>query len=79
MGRGDFGARVGGGGHVNDLGWTALLGAVVLGDGGRAPQEIVRSLLDAGADRSIPDGDGVTALQHARQRRYPEIARLLRK
>ena len=49
--------------HVNDLGWTALLEAVILGDGGAAHTEIVRLLVDAGADVSIPDGEGVTALE----------------
>ena len=39
--------------------------------------ESVRILLDAGADPSIPDGDGVTALEHARSRGYDEIAALL--
>lgn len=63
--------------HVNNLGWTALLEAVILGDGGRAHQEIVRILLDAGADPSIADGDGVTALQHAEQRGYREVVRIL--
>ena len=47
--------------HVNRLGWTALLEAVILGDGGEAHQRIVRLLLDAGADPTIADGDGVTA------------------
>jgi ankyrin repeat protein len=64
--------------HVNDLGWTALLEAVILGDGGTAHQEIVRILLGAGADPAIPDHDGLTALQHADQRGYDEIAALLR-
>ena len=36
--------------HVNDLGWTAMLEAVILGDGSRPYQQIVRILLDAGAD-----------------------------
>lgn len=40
--------------HVNDLGWTALLEAVILGDGGPRHVEVVRALLDAGADRTIP-------------------------
>ena len=44
--------------HVNRLGWTALLEAVVLGDGGGRHQEVVRILLDAGADPSIADRDG---------------------
>lgn len=51
--------------HVNRLGWTALLEAVILGDGGRAHQEIVELLLAAGASPELPDGDGVTALEHA--------------
>jgi ankyrin repeat protein len=63
--------------HVNRLGWTALLEAVILGDGGPAHQEIVQLLVDAGADRGIADGDGVTALEHARERGYDEIARIL--
>ena len=63
--------------HVNDLGWTALLEAVILGDGGERHQQIVRILLDAGADRSIGDKDGVTALEHARAKGYAAIARIL--
>ncbi|KQV71599.1 hypothetical protein ASC64_05095 [Nocardioides sp. Root122] len=62
--------------HVNDLGWTALLEAVVLGRGTEPWQRIVRILLDAGADPAIPDGDGVTALEHARSRGFEEIAAL---
>jgi ankyrin repeat protein len=63
--------------HVNSLGWTALMEAVVLGDGGPNHQEVVRLLVDAGADRSIADRDGVTPLAHARARGYAGIARLL--
>ncbi len=63
--------------HVNDLGWTALLEAVILGDGGRAHQEIVRLLLAAGANRELADRDGVTPLEHARRSGYEEIADLL--
>ncbi len=65
--------------HVNDLGWTAMLEAVILGDGGPAHQRIVRTLLDAGADPSIADRDGVTPLEHAERSGYDEIARLLRR
>lgn len=64
--------------HVNDLGWTAMLEAIILGDGGDDYVEIVRILLAAGADRTIADKDGVTPLQHAEQRGYDEIAALLR-
>ena len=65
--------------HVNDLGWTALLEAVVLGSGGPEHQEIVRLLIAAGADKSIADGEGVTALEHARANGYATIASILEK
>ncbi len=64
--------------HVNNLGWTALLEAVILGDGGTAHQEIVRILLANGADRSIADKDGVTPLQHAQRKGFGTIVSLLR-
>jgi hypothetical protein len=41
-------------------------------------QEIVRILLDAGADPSIGDRDGVTALEHADRLGHAEIAAILR-
>lgn len=63
--------------HVNDLGWTALLEAVILGDGGPRHQEIVRILVAAGADRSIADRNGVTALEHAQRKGYQQIAAIL--
>ena len=64
--------------HVNRLGWTALLEAVILGDGGPRHQETARILLDAGADASITDHEGMTALDHARAMGYDRLARILR-
>lgn len=63
--------------HVNNLGWTAVIEAVVLGDGGKAHQETLRLLLDAGADRSIPDNQGRTPLDLARERGFAAMERLL--
>jgi ankyrin repeat protein len=63
--------------HVNDLGWTALLEAVVLGNGGRNHTATVEALVEAGADVTLPDRHGATALQHARTRGYSQIARIL--
>lgn len=63
--------------HVNDLGWTALLEAVILGTGGPEHQEIVRILLAAAADPAIADRDGQTALEHARARGRSEIVAVL--
>jgi ankyrin repeat protein len=64
--------------HVNNLGWTALMEAVLLGDGGPDHVATVRALVEAGADTTIADRDGVTPLQHARARGYDEIAGIIR-
>lgn len=63
--------------HVNNLGWTALLECVLLGDGSKKYQEIAQLLRDAGADVSIRDRDGVDALEHARRKGYREIVNIL--
>ena len=65
--------------HVNDLGWTALLEAVILGDGSRRYQQVVQALLEAGADPSIPDLGGTTALEHAEAGGQDAVARILRR
>ncbi len=64
--------------HVNRLGWTALLEAVILGDGGRAHAEVVRLLLAAGASPRLADTEGVTPLRHAERRGFDALAALLR-
>jgi len=63
--------------HINNLGWTALMEAVVLGNGGANHIATVRALVEAGADVNIADRQGTTPLQHARRRGYVEIARIL--
>lgn len=63
--------------HVNRLGWTALMEAIILGDGSEKYQEIVRILKDAGAKLDIPDFNGTSPLQHAQQRGFTEIIVLL--
>jgi ankyrin repeat protein len=63
--------------HVNKLGWTALLEAVILGDGGKIHTEIVRLLVEAGANPNIADRDGVTPLAHAKKHGYAAIIRIL--
>jgi ankyrin repeat protein len=64
--------------HVNNMGWTALMEAVVLSNGGAAQQQIVRLLLNHDADPNIADNEGVTALQHAQSKGFGEIAEILK-
>ncbi len=63
--------------HVNNLGWTALIEAVVLGDGGARHVKTARLLVEAGADRSLTDRNGKTPLELARMFGYEEIIRVL--
>ena len=65
--------------HINNLGWTALMEAVVLGDGGPRHVRTVRILITAGADLAIADNHGVTPLAHAKRRGYDAIAALFPK
>lgn len=59
--------------HVNNLGWTALMESVVLGDGGPRHVRTARALLEAGARPDLADRQGVTPLQHARARGFAEM------
>lgn len=63
--------------HVNNLHWTALIEAVVLGDGGPRHQRVVQDLLAAGASTQLGDRDGHTPLALARSRGYAAMARQL--
>ncbi len=56
--------------HVNNLHWTALIEAIVLGDGGARHLAVVRMLLAAGADHGLTDREGRTPLALARSRGY---------
>jgi ankyrin repeat protein len=63
--------------HVNNLHWTALIEAVVLGDGGLRHQAVVRHLLDAGASTRLADRQGRTPLMLARERGFVQMVRML--
>lgn len=63
--------------HINRLGWTALMEAVLLGDGSARYAEIVSILIKAGCNTAIPDKNGISALEHARRKSYTDIVRLL--
>ena len=65
--------------HVNGLRWTALLEAILLGQGSDRHVEVVRRLVASGADVNRSDGDGVTPLQHARSRGFESMVEILRR
>src|SRR3954466_12528927 len=63
--------------HVNNLGWTALMESIVLGNGGRNHTDTLEALVKAGANVNIADRQGVTPLGLAKSRGYTEMARIL--
>jgi ankyrin repeat protein len=63
--------------HVNNLHWTAVIEAIVLGDGGPRHQATMQALLDAGADLTLTDRQGRTPLALARARGYQAMVQQL--
>ena len=63
--------------HVNNLGWTALIESIVLGDGGARHLATLTALVDAGANVNLPDRNGTTPLKLAQGRGYREMAAVL--
>ena len=63
--------------HVNNLGWTGLLEAVILGDGGPRHLAVLRLLVEARATVDLADRQGVTPLAHARARGFAEMVQIL--
>jgi uncharacterized protein len=65
--------------HVNNLGWTALIESIVLGDGGARHTETLNALVTAGANVNLADRNGRTPLALARGRKYGEMVSILGK
>jgi ankyrin repeat protein len=63
--------------HVNNLGWTALIESIVLGQGGPRHVATLTALVRAGANVNLADRTGQTPLQLARQRRYQAMVAIL--
>lgn len=63
--------------HINNLGWTALLEAVILSDGGTVHVNIVKELIAGGCNVNIADKNGVTSLRHAKKLGYKEMIKVL--
>ncbi len=65
--------------HVNNLGWTALIESIVLGDGGPRHTETLRALVAAGANPNLADRQDMTPLALARSRGYATMVTILEK
>jgi ankyrin repeat protein len=65
--------------HVNNLGWTALIESIVLGNGGPRHIATLAHLVQAGADVNLADRNGQTPLALARGRGYREMIAILEK
>jgi uncharacterized protein len=63
--------------HVNNLHWTALIEAVVLGQGGPRHVATVRALVEAGADTRLTDREGRSPLALARSRGYSQMVGII--
>ena len=63
--------------HVNNLGWTALIESIVLGDGGPRHTATLKALVDAGANVNIADRNGQTPLHLAQANGYREMSAIL--
>jgi uncharacterized protein len=63
--------------HVNNLGWTALIESIVLGDGGSRHTDTLKALVEAGASVTLADRNGQTPLALAQARGYGAMIRLL--
>jgi uncharacterized protein len=63
--------------HVNNLGWTALIESIVLGNGGRNHTDTLDALVKAGANVNLADRAGVSPLSLAKGRGYTEMVRIL--
>ena len=65
--------------HVNNLGWTAVIESIVLGDGGRRHVATLAALVQAGANVNLADRNGATPLALAKGRGYTEMVAILEK
>ncbi|MEH7344331.1 ankyrin repeat domain-containing protein [Bacillus sp. JJ1532] len=63
--------------HTNFVGWTPLIEAIILNDGGPKQQDIIKLLIEHGADTQMVDKYGVTPLELARGKGYSEIEKIL--
>ena len=65
--------------HVNNLGWTALIESIVLGNGGPRHVATLEALVGAGANVNLPDRDGTTPYALASARGFRAMVAILQR
>lgn len=63
--------------HVNNLGWTALIESIVLGNGGPRHVASLQALVAAGANVNLGDRSGVTPLAMAKRGGFTDMVAIL--
>jgi uncharacterized protein len=63
--------------HINNLHWTAVIEAIVLGNGGARHQSTLKALIAANANLQLTDRQGNTPLALAKSRGYKEMVTML--
>ena len=63
---------------MNNLGWTALIESIVLGDGGPRHTDTLAALIEAGANVNLADREGRTPLALAQARGHAAMVARLR-
>ncbi|MGN4426066.1 ankyrin repeat domain-containing protein [Bacillus cereus group sp. MYBK30-1] len=64
--------------YKNNRGGTALLEAIVLGNGSENHKKVIQMLIEHGADVNMANSEGTTPLQYAEKRGFKDIANMLR-
>lgn len=65
--------------HTNNVGWTALIEAIILNDGGEKMQRIIETLLKHDADPRMTDEWGVPPIELAKRKGYNAIVSIIEK
>jgi ankyrin repeat protein len=64
--------------HVNNLGWTAVIESIVLGDGGPRHVDTLKALIQARANLNLTDRQGRTPYALAQARAYGAMVDMLK-
>ena len=71
----DYGVPVN---YQNRLAWSALLETVILGDGGFLYQDIIRELIEHGADPKIKDFENKSSMDYALENKQEAVIQILK-